>query len=45
MEKQFDLGQKATLNGMWHIEWIGHQNEYNKKESKKRKGVACKTTH
>jgi hypothetical protein len=31
MEKQFDLGQRATLNGMWHKEWCLHQMEYNKK--------------
>ena len=38
MEKQFDLGQKATLNGMWNIEWIAHQTEYNKK-TKSRKSA------
>ena len=28
MEQQFDLGQKATLNGMWLKRWTSHQSEY-----------------
>ena len=28
MEEQFDLGQKATLNGMWLKSWTSHQSEY-----------------
>ena len=43
MEKQFDLGQKATLNGMWSTEWTVHQTEYNKKIKSKKSATVWLT--